>query len=66
MKVIRHNTVAEYSHGDAPGTIEQVNDCFVISAFPKNLLTAIAAIDNLVANPTDRSSRRSWHAPLLP
>jgi len=54
MKVIRHNTVAEHSHANATtGFIEPVNECPVITAFPKNPLPAIAPIDNVIANTPD-------------
>ena len=67
MEVIRHNTIGEHSHRNAlTGPIEQVNEGIIVCCFSKYFLAAIAAIDDMVANAADRSSRSSWHDPLLP
>jgi hypothetical protein len=66
VKVIRHEAIGKHPHRDPfAGAGQEFHEGIVIGVLVKDFGAGIAAIDDVVADPPDRSPCRAWHATSL-
>jgi hypothetical protein len=65
--MIRHQTIAEHRHVDLnAGVGDPLEKRSEVVVLAKDLGAIVAPIDDMVTNPTDRSSRSTWHEISIP
>ena len=62
VEMIRHQTVSEDRHGNFyAGMANGFEKSLIIFVFVKNLASAVASIENVIANPANRGSSKTRH-----
>ena len=62
VEVVRHEAEAQDGHGNLDASMGQgLEEGLIVALLVKDLGTAVAAVDHVIANPTNRSSRSAWH-----
>src|SRR6266851_3020504 len=62
VKVVGHEAKAQYGHRDFNASMGQgLEEGLVVGILPKHLAPAVATVDDVVTDPSDRGSRGAWH-----
>jgi len=67
VEVVRHQTPSQDPHRRAcTGLLNKLDEPLVVVIIVKHILPRVASVQNVVANPSDRSSCGSWDRSMLP
>jgi hypothetical protein len=66
VEVVRHQTPSQDPHRRAcTGLLDKFDEPLVDVIIVKHILPRVAAVQNVIANPSDGSSCGSWHRTML-
>jgi len=62
MEMIRHDAIGKYAHWNPDaGRANQIHKGLIVSGLMEYLILRVAAIDDVIADASDRGAARSWH-----